>query len=169
MSVICHIQNWALLISRYKGISTFTDNTIPEFLHAPSKSEEGEFIYKLMVEQAEGLRSVETLLLLYFSEDYLKKTDYLFGNSNSKCALEFERITLVTCQKRKLQHWVEMWDLLDPVLVEEIQKIAEMSEGILIKKEQFPAVLFEWNAKHVFPLPVHNALAEKQFNIGSMF
>ena len=73
MSVICHIQNWALLISRYKGISTFTDNTIPEFLHAPSKSEEGEFIYKLMVEQAEGLRSVETLLLLCFSEDYLKK------------------------------------------------------------------------------------------------
>ena len=45
-----------------------------------------------------------------------------------------------------------MWNLLDPVLVKEIQKIAEMSEGVLINKEQFP-VLFEWNAKHVFSLP----------------
>ena len=162
MSIICHIQNWALLISRYKGISTFTDNAIPEFLHVPPKSEEGEFIYELMLEQSEGIRPVETLLLHNVSEDYLNETDHLFGNSNSKWALEFELITLVACQKLKLQHWAEMWDLLDPVLIKETQKIAEMSGGVLINKEQF-LVLFEWNAKHIFSLPVHNALAEKQY------
>ena len=86
-----------------------TDNAIKEFLHVPPKSEEGEFIYELMVEQAVGFRSVETLLLHYFSEDYLKKTDYLFGNSNSKWALEFELITLVACQKRKLQKCGTYW------------------------------------------------------------
>ena len=84
MSLICHIQNWTLPISRYKGISTYTDNAIQEFLHVPPKSEEGEFIYELIVEQAEGFGSVETFLLHYFSEDYLNKTDYLFGNSNSE-------------------------------------------------------------------------------------
>ena len=103
---------------------------------------------------------METLLLHYFSEDYLNKTDYLFGNSNSEWDLEFELITLVACQKRKLQHWEELWDLLDPVLIKEIQKIAEMSEeGVLINKE--------WNAKHIFSLSVHIALAERQFNIAS--
>ena len=69
--------------------------------------------------------------------------------------MEFELNTLVACQKRTLQHWAEMWDLLDPVLMKEIQKIAEMSEGVLISKEQFP-VLFEWNAKHICSLPAHN-------------
>ena len=29
--------------------------------------------------------------------------------------------------------------------------------------------MFEWNAKHIFSLPVHNALAERQFNIASMY
>ena len=84
MSVICHIENWALLIFRYKSISTFTVNAIPKFLHVPPKLGEGASIYELIVEQAEGFGSVETLLLHYFSEGYLNKTDYLFGNSNSK-------------------------------------------------------------------------------------
>ena len=62
----------------------------------------------------------------------------------------------------------QKWDFLDPVLIKEIHNIVEISEGVLINKEQFP-VLFEWNTKHIFSLPVHNALAERQFNIASMY
>ena len=38
----------------------------------------------------------------------------------------------------------------------------------MISKKNFP-VLFNWMEKHVFSLPVHNALAERQFNIAQLF
>ena len=43
-----------------------------------------------------------------------------------------------------------------------------MKTGVLISKESFPH-LFDWNAKHVFSLPVHNALAERQCNIADPY
>ena len=29
--------------------------------------------------------------------------------------------------------------------------------------------MYQWNARHIFSLPVHNALAERQFNIASLY
>ena len=121
-----------------------------------------------MVEDARASASVETMLLHYFSEDYFDRTDYLLSKPNTKWSLEFELITLVSSQKSKLNHWAEKWCLNDPELIKEIHAIAEMTEGLLLSKESFP-ILYKWNAKHIFSLPVHNALAERQFNIASLY
>ena len=43
-----------------------------------------------------------------------------------------------------------------------------MESGVFITKQLFPA-LFEWFARHIFALPVHNALAERQFNIATLY
>ena len=87
---------------------------------------------------------------------------------NTEWSLEFKLITLVSSQKSKLNHWAEKWCLNDPELTKEIHAIAEMTEGVLLSKERFP-VLYWWNAKHIFFLSVHNALAERQFNIASSY
>ena len=156
------------MILRYEGFSKFTEGTIPDFLHVSADSEEGEFIYESMVDEAQNFATVETLLFHYFSQDYFNRTDYLLEKCNSKWALEFELITLVSSQKSKLQHWAEKWDLLDPKILKEITQIGEMKNGLLVTKELFP-LLHEWNAKHIYSLPVHNALAERQFNIASLY
>ena len=57
---------------------------------------------------------------------------------------------------------------MDGLLLEKVSKIAELSSGILVAKIQFP-VLFECMAKHIFLLPVHNALAERQFNLAELY
>ena len=88
-------------------LGLFTEGTIPDFLHVSADSEEREFIYESMVDEAQNLATVETLLLHYFSQDYFNRTDYLLEKCNSKWALEFELITLVSSQKSKLQHWAE--------------------------------------------------------------
>ena len=112
-----------------------------------------------MVEDARAFASVETMLLHYFSEEYFDRTDYLLSKPNTEWSLEFELITLVSSQKSKLNHWAEKWCLNDPELLKEFHAIAEMTEGVLLSKERF-LVLYQWNAKHIFSLPVHNALAE---------
>ena len=112
--------------------------------------------------------TVETLLRHYFSQDYFNRSDYLLEKCNSKWALEFELTTLVSSQKSKLQHWAEKWDSLDPKILKEIARIGEMKNGILVTKELFP-LLHEWKAKHIYSLPVHNALAERQFSITSSY
>ena len=43
-----------------------------------------------------------------------------------------------------------------------------MESGVFITQQLFPA-LFEWFARHIFALPVHNALAERQFNIATFY
>ena len=43
-----------------------------------------------------------------------------------------------------------------------------MESGVFIKKQLLPA-LFEWFARHIFALPVHSALAERQFNIATLY
>ena len=156
------------MILRYEGFSKFTEGTIPDFLHVSADSEEGEFIYESTVDGAQNFATVETLLLHYFSQDYFNRTDYLLEKCNSKWALEFELITLVSSQKSKLQHWAEKWDLLDPKILKEIAQIGEMKNEILVTKELFP-LLHEWNPKPIYSLPVHNALAERQFNIPSLY
>ena len=78
------------------------------------------------------------LLLHYFSQDYFNRIDYLLEKCNSRWALEFELITLVSSQKSKLQHWAEKWDLLDPKILKEIAQIGEMTNRILVTKELFP-------------------------------
>ena len=103
----------------------------------------------------------------FITSPNFNRSDYLLEKCNSKWALEFELITLVSSQKSKLQHWSEKWDLLDPEILKEIAQIGEMKNGILVTKELFP--LYEWNAKHIYSLPVHNALAERQFNIASLY
>ena len=108
------------------------------------------------------------MLLHYFSEDYFDRTDYLLSKPNTEWSLKFELITLVSSQKSNLNHWAEKWCLNDPELIKEIHTIAEMTEGVLLSKEGFP-VLYQWNAKHIFYLPVHNALAERQFTIASLY
>ena len=58
--------------------------------------------------------------------------------------------------------------MIQTELIKEIHEIAERTEGVLLSKEHFP-VLYQWNAKHRFSLPVHNALAERQFNIANLY
>ena len=156
------------MILRYEGFSIFTEGTIPDFLHVTANSEEEEFIYESMVDEVQNFATVETLLLRYFSPDYFDRIDYLMEKCNSKWALEFELITLVSSQKSKLRHWAEKWELLDPKMLKEIAQIGEMTNGILVTKELF-TILHEWNAKHIYSLPVHNTLAERQFNITSLY
>ena len=72
-----------------------------------------------------------------------------------------------------LEHWSQNWGLHlvdhDGQLLNEIYHISEMKTGVLISKESFPH-LFDWYAKHVFSLLVHNALAaERQSNIANLY
>ena len=57
---------------------------------------------------------------------------------------------------------------MDGLRVEEVSKITELSSGILVTKIQFP-MLFEWMAKYIISLPVHNALTEGQFNLAERY
>ena len=56
----------------------------------------------------------------------------------------------------------------DEKLLAEIYYVAKRDSGVLISKEMFPC-LSEWYAKHIFSLPVNNALAERQVNIVSLY
>ena len=153
---------------RYKGASRFTMGNTHDFLEFPPDSEEAECFYEVLCEMAKSSKSVEALLLYCISNGYLERNDYILRKPNTKWFLEFELIALVSSQEAKLQHWSEKWNLLDSFLLEEVSKIAELSSGILVTKIQFP-MLFEWMARHIFSLPVHNALAERQFNLAELY
>ena len=122
----------------------------------------------LLCEMAKSSKSVEALLLYCISNGYLERNGYVLQKPNTKWFLEFELIALVSSQETKLQHGSEKWNLLDGLLLEQVSTIAELSSGVLVAKIQFP-MLFEWMAKHIFSLPVHNALDEHQFNLAELY
>ena len=161
------------LLHRYKGKVEFLDAaSLPEFLQELGSLEEAECIFEHLIEEAKKFSSVESLLLYFISEEYLAKDDYLLNRTKSEWFLEFELLTLVSSQKSVLEHWSQNWGLHladhDWKRLNEIYHISEMKTGVLISKESFPH-LFDWYAKHVFSLPVHNALAERQFNITDLY
>ena len=161
------------LLHRYKGKVEFLDAaSLPEFLQELGSLEEGECILEHLIEEAKKFSSVESLLLYFISEEYLAKDDYLLNGAKSEWFLEFELLTLVSSQKSVLEHWSQNWGLHladhDGQLLNEICHISEMKTGVPISKESFPH-LFDWYAKHVCSLPVHNALAERQFNITDLY
>ena len=131
---------------RYKGNVEFLDAaSLPEFLQELGSLEEAECIFEHLIEEAKKFSSVESLLLYSISEEYLAKDDYLLNRA----------------------HWSQNWGLHladhDGQLLKEIYHISEMNTGVLNSKESFPH-LFDWHAKHV-----HNALAERQFNIADLY
>ena len=146
--------------------------SLPEFLQGLGSLEEAECIFEHLIEEAKKFSSVELLLLYFISEEYLAKDDYLLNGAKSEWFLEFELLTLVSSQKSVLEHWSQNWGLHladhDGQLLNEIYHISEMKTGVQISKESFPH-LFDWYAKHVFSLPVHNTLAERQFNIADLY
>ena len=131
---------------RYKGNVEFLDAaSLPEFLQELGSLEEAECIFEHLIEEAKKFSSVESLLLYFISEEYLAKDDYLLNRA----------------------HWSQNWGLHladhDGQLLKEIYHISEMNTGVLNSKESFPH-LFDWYAKHV-----HNALAERQFNVADLY
>ena len=125
-------------------------------------------MYEDLCEKAKDFKSAEALLLYCISEEYLKRTDYILQHKDCLWFVEFELITLVASQESELLHWSQNWSFEGNSLLKEISKIAELTTGVMISKTNFP-VLFSWMAKHVFSLPVHNALAERQFNIAELY
>ena len=121
-----------------------------------------------MCEKAKDFKSAEALLLYCISEEYLKRNDYILQHKDFLWFVEFELITLVALQESELLHWSQNWGFKGNSLLKEISKIAELTSGVMISKKNFP-VLFNWMEKHVFSLPVHNALAERQFNIAELY
>ena len=98
----------------------------------------------------------------------MKRNDYILQHKYCLWFVEFELITLVASKESELLHWSQNWGFEGNSLLKEISKIAELTSGVMISKKNFP-VLFNWMAKHVFSLPVHNALAERQFNITELY
>ena len=113
------------------------------------------------------MKSVDALLLHCLSNDYLSITDYITRKPSTAWFLEVEIVTWVSSQADKLHYWCDKWNISEEHF-KEANVIAEMKSGVLITRKQFPH-LHEWFAIHVFSLPVHNALAERQFNIASLY
>ena len=116
-------------------------------------------MYEDLCKKAKDLKSAEALLLYCISKEYLKRTDYILQHKDCLWFVEFELITLVASQESELLHWSQNWSFEGNSLLKEISKIAELTTGVMISKTNFP-VLLSWMAKHVFSLPVHNALAD---------
>ena len=131
--------------------------------------EQAEFCYEHLLEIAQESKAVESFLLYCISQEYISKSDYILNKPETNWFLEFELVTLVSSQESKLQTWMDNWELMsDEKLLAEIYYVAKRDTGVLISKEMFPC-LFEWYAKHIFSLPVDNALAERQVNIVSLY
>ena len=131
-------------------------------------SEEGHSLYDHLVEVAISLKSVESLLLHCEAEGLLDSDQYLSQHPDSHWFTEFEILSLVAADTPNLIKWSSKWNIHDASIFREIKALAECKAPPLISQELEPA-LYEWYAVHLFAVPVNNVVAERQFNIASIY
>ena len=92
----------------------------------------------------------------------------LTNNTDVAWLDEFIILATVAEQKDSLTQWKTRWAMSDAALLQDITTVANCSKSSAPQQEQEPH-LWAWCCKHVFSIPVNNAIAERQFNIASLY
>ena len=94
--------------------------------------------------------------------------EILCGSPDAAWLDEFIILAYLAKQRDELCVWKDRWAMGDRDFLGDIAKIANSSHVCSPDSEQEPH-LWSWCCKHIFPLPVSNTIAERQFNIASIY
>lgn len=146
---------------------TFAEDSHPCTEFSPT-SKEGQCLYDQLVEAATSLKSVKSLLAFCEKEGLLDTDQYLAQHPCTLWFTEFEILTLVAADEKNLLKWSSKWNIYESTTLGEIQSQVKSTHPCLISPMVQPA-LYQWYAVHLFAVPVNNVVAERQFNIGSIY
>ena len=96
----------------------------------------------------------------------LKEVDFLLSLPSTQWVYEFVVLAIAMKERSSLVEWCTRWDM--HTLLPEIRAVAASVSPPLPSSTTEP-LLWAWFCRHVFAMPVHNVLAERQFNLASIY
>ena len=144
-------------------IATFGSDNSP----APPEGMSTDVLYSHLIDAAMSLKCPHKLAQHCYSLGVLDKQKNLLHDTSTHWFSEFVILALVTCSKNDMMFWTTQWPLIDQAILE-ARKVANMFSATIPTAEQEP-VLWAWYCRHIFTLPVNNVIAERQFNISSLY
>ena len=139
-------------------ICSFTHGTPPEMQ---------DITYIDLIELSLSLKCPEKLAGACFERQLLDQQSFLLGQSSAAWFDEFLMLTLVAQHADDFRTWLAHWPLSSEAMSEARMIAADTSPSVP-NKENEPH-LWQWFATYVFAMPVNNVIAERQFNIASIY
>eukprot|EP00117_Sycon_ciliatum_P043689 scpid18065/ scgid31604/ len=113
------------------------------------------------------MKSVSALAALCVTDGLLDERSYLLHNPETHLFDEFAILTLVAADRKGLQEWRRNWPI-QPGMAIEVLRLANSAEVGPPTAAGEPHA-WAWYCHHIFGLPVHNVLAERQFNLANIY
>eukprot|EP00117_Sycon_ciliatum_P008630 scpid78504/ scgid3842/ len=123
-------------------------------------------LYRELLSAATSLKCPFTLAAVCHQNGLLDRQKQLLQDSSCHWFREFEVLALVSADVSGMTDWMAKWPMPDGMAAK-ITDLAKKASPSTIDAEKEPCT-WTWFCKHIFALPVNNAMAERQFNLANI-